>query len=444
MVYLNSKFFKQIIFLLILLLIIVSILIAIIYHQKRVNYTNHIDESGENYVQNYGKSENGAVDEQSFYDINRCMNKYLNTINMKSPQYGGYDENNNYVITVQESEIKQKIYNLLSSNYISEKNITVENVYNYVKTLNEDTVYLPLEFDLLDNSNMKSFLIHGLIQMTDDYKIIDEIFAIVNINIQESTFSIEPINEKYDSISEIEIQEFEKRIVSNKDNKFTMEYINSEDIPVEYMNLYKRLTLGDPERMYEKLDEEYRKAKFGNVEEFKKYVENNRSNIYLTRLERYQVTTYDDYIQYICVDQNDKYYIFKQKEVLQNYTIMLDFYTKDLLDFEEKYNISQEKDKIALNIKKIEKAFHEGDYKYVYSKLDDSFKSTNFPTQAIFEKYIKEKYNIEDKIAFTKYEKINNVHIYDIEVTNGNKIKAQIVMQLKEGTEFIMSFSASE
>lgn len=440
----NNKFLKIMIIFLILLLLTISIVLAIIYHKEKVNPINHIEEAGENFAENYGESENenGGVDEQAFYDINACMKKYLNTINMKSPQYGGYDENNNYVITVEETEIKQKIYDLLSQKYVNENNVTVENVYSYVKTLDKSTVYVPLESTLLENNNMKSFIIHGLIQDADNYSIIDEIFAVVNINIEESCFSIDPVNEKYNSITEIKIEDFEDNITPNKDNKFTTQYISSEDIPAEYINLYKRLTLGAPEKMYEKLDTAYRNAKFGGVEEFKKYVNENRSKIELMRLERYQVTTYDDYVQYICMDQNDKYYIFKQKEVLQNYRVMLDTYTIDLQEFVEKYNNSQEKDKVALNIEKMQKSIQDGDYKYVYSKLDNTFKANKFGTLANFERYIKEKYNANYTIKYERFQKVQDVCVFDLELTDGNSTsEVQILMELKEGTDFAISFN---
>lgn len=440
----NNKFLKIMIIFLILLLLTISIVIAIIYHKEKVDPVDHIEEPGENFAENYGESENenGGVDEQAFYDINACMKKYLNTINMKSPQYGGYDENNNYVITVEETEIKEKIYNLLSQKYVNENNVTVENVYSYVKTLDKSTVYVPLEAALLENNNMKSFVIHGLIQDADNYNIVDEIFAVVNINITEGSFSIEPINEKYHSINEINIENFESVITPNKENKFTTQYISSEDIPAEYMNLYKRLTLGSPEKMYEKLDVAYRDAKFGSVEEFEKYVNKNKSKIELMRLERYQLTTNDDKVQYICMDQNNKYYIFKQKEVLQDYTVMLDTYTIDLQEFVEKYNNSEEKDKVALNIEKMKKAIQEEDYKYVYNKLDKTFRTNKFGNLTNFERYIKERYNANYTIKYERFQKVQDVCVFDLELTDGNiTSEVQILMELKEGTDFVISFN---
>lgn len=428
----NNKFLKIMIIFLILLLLTISIVIAIIYHNEKVDPVNHIKEPGENFAENYGESKNGGVDEQAFYDINICMKKYLNTINMKSPQYGGYDENNNYVITVEETEIKQKIYNLLSQKYISENNITVENVYSYVKTLDKSAVYIPLEAALLENNNMKSFVIHGLIQDDDNYNILDEIFAVVNINIVEGNFSIEIINEKYNNINEIRIEKFETKINPNKDNKFTTQYISSEDIPAEYMNLYKRLTLGAPEKMYEKLDVAYRDAKFGSVEEFEKYVNKNKSKIALMRLERYQLTTSDDKVQYICMDQNNKYYIFNQNEVLQDYTVMLDAYTIDLQEFVEKYNNSQEKDKVALNIEKMKKAIQEEDYKYVYNKLDNTFRTSKFGNLSNFERYIKERYNENYTIKYERFQKVQDVCVFDLQLTDRDVVsEVQILMQLK-------------
>ena len=221
-----------------------------------------------------------------------------------------------------------------------------------------------------------------------------------------------------------------------------MSYITVEDIPAEYMNLYKRLALGSPERMYELLDEQYKVAKFGNLEEFKKYVEENKSKIKNIKLQKYQVTTYDDYLRYICMDKNKNYYVFKQNEILQDYSVMLDMYTVDIEEFTEKYNNSVENEKVKLNIQKIKNAIENADYKYVYSKLNDTFKSNNFKTQEIFENYVKNNFDEDDKISYNSFEIINNLCVYDATITRGSKtVGINIVMQLKEGTDFVFSFS---
>ena len=44
-----------------------------------------------------------------------------------------------------------------------------------------------------------------------------------------------------------------------------------------------------PEEAYKQLDEEYRNLRFGNIENFKKYIKKNEERIYNMKLSKFQV-----------------------------------------------------------------------------------------------------------------------------------------------------------
>lgn len=440
----NKSFIKLIKFLILTLLIISIAIIITIYYlnaSNEYNIDNNIEEEGENFAENYGKSEEGGIEQQAYYDIKACMKKYLNAINMKSTQYGSYDENENYIRTSKEIEIKQKIYNLLSQKYVAKNNITVENVNEHIKVLQESTTFVLLEASLIQDSEIKSFLIYGLIESTENYNVLDTICAVINIDFLKDYFSIEPIYEKYNSINEIKIEGLESNVVPNDDNKLMSPYIRTDDVPEEYIDLYKRLTLGYPEKMYELLDEEYKNAKFGNIDEFKKYIEKNRTKIQMVMLDKYQVITDNNEIQYICVDQNKNYYIFKQNEIFQDYTVILDTYTIDLPEFLEKYNSATYPVKVGMNIEKLLQAIKDRDYRYIYSKLDDTFKKNKFPTEKHLQKYIENNFEYTNTIEYLDFSQEGEICIYKTKINSKN---FNIIMQLGKGTEFTMSFSFAE
>ena len=268
-------------------------------------------EDGENFLEKYGKTENNTIDYQSYFDIKSCMQKYIDNINIKNSKYYLYDKTNHKLIVTDENEIKQNIYNLLSNKFIEDKEITLDNLYDNIDTLSEEAIYLPVEAKLIQDEDIKSFATYGLVQLSKDYSVAYKLFAIVNINVKEGKFSIEPLKDEYTSIDEILIKDTEKTITANEENKFTMTYVTAEDYPSEYINIYKGLALGYPEKLYELLDEEYKKAKFENIEEFKKYIEKNKTKIQSTRLDKYKVDVYEDSIRYICIDQYKNYYIKK-------------------------------------------------------------------------------------------------------------------------------------
>ena len=81
--------------------------------------------------------------------------------------------------------------------------------------------------------------------------------------------------------------------------------------------------------------------------------------------------------RYFCIDQNNNYYIFDQKSIM-NFELILDSYTIDLPEFIEVYYVAEAPEKVALNIQKTFDALNCKDYNYVYSKLSEGFKKNYF------------------------------------------------------------------
>ena len=221
--------------------------------------------------------------------------------------------------------------------------------------------------------------------------------------------------------------------------------INTEKIVREYFNIYKRLVLASPEKVYEKLDKEYREKKFGTVEEFINYIKQRSKQIKSLKLEKYLVKNYDSYAEYIGVDSQGKEYIFREKSLV-DYNILLDTYTVDLPEFLDKYNTANDTKKVGYNIEKFISALNDKDYKYAYNLLDEVYKQKNIPSIEDFEKYVKNNLYENMKVEHKGIEKQGNNFIYKIGITNAKdenseEITMTIIMQLGSGTDFVMSFS---
>ena len=424
---------RVIICIVIIMIIIIGYLIKIMHQHKEED--KMYDDSESIPIEELIKvdPQNRNIDRISYFDIDSCMNRYLSTIDTNNFIYQGREE----------SQIKESIYNILSESYIKQNNITKDNVYNFVKTKSESTLYVPLEISVIQQSNIKSFLVHGLLE-NFDLQVTDEIFVVVNIDITNNLFSIEPIYGNYNSINEIKIEKSEDTIKNNENNVFTSVPATYENIAKDYINIYKRLALGRPKIMYNLLNEEYREKRFGSEQEFEKYITSNKDRILGTRLEKYQ-TISENGIQYVCVDQYDNYYIFNENDVM-DYTVLLDQHTIDLAGFTEKYNSARNENKVAMNIEKIKDAINTNDYKYIYDKLDATFRQNNFSTEAELEKYLKDNLYEMNNFEYTNINEQNGLYIFSLLV--GDNIghatsvrNMNIVMQLKEGTDFVMSFS---
>ena len=428
----------------IIVIIIIIIIIAILLNRKSNDKQLSIEnEGGTPPLYGYILDEN--ISREAYFDINNCMNKYLGYLNIKNDLYFGYNQNGIYIQTVKDSIIQEKIYDSLSDNYIRENNITIQNVYSYVKTLDRKCIYVPLEAKVIQDDTIKSFLVHGLVEDIQ-YNVIQEIFAVININFDAAKYSIKPIQDKYNSINEIQIDYIETKINDNKYNRFTPSAPNYKDEASDFINLFKALALGKPEELYYKLEDKYRNAKFKNIDDFKIYINAKREEISKIVFKDYEVKKTEEYTQFVCLDKNMNNYIFRVKSPF-NYSIILDTYTIDLLEFLEKYNSTTDQGKVVLNINKFMLALNDGDYQYAYNKLADGFKANNFPTLASFEEYVKNNFFAKNKFDYKKFGKEGEkYYTYSIDITDmsgtlENTINKTFIMQLGEGTDFKLSFN---
>ena len=207
---------------------------------------------------------------------------------------------------------------------------------------------------------------------------------------------------------------------------------------------YKNKIIENAEESYEKIEETYRKAKFSNKKDYEKYLKDNIKDLMAISVEKYQVDHKEDYTQYTCLDKRGNTYIVRETAIME-YTLLLDTYTVDIPEFIEKYEKAKPQKKVGMNTEKIVKALNQKDYHYLYSKLDKQFKENNFATQEAFEKYMKNKYPDTYDVKYENATEKNGIYVQPITLTaqigeNDTKIENNVVMQLGEGTDFVMSF----
>ena len=124
---------------------------------------------------------------------------------------------------------------------------------------------------------------------------------------------------------------------------------------------------------------------------------------------------------------------------------MLDIYTVDIEEFTNKYNTATNENKVSMNVEKVEAALNNKDYKYVYDKLDETFKNNNYPNLQDFENYMNSNLFNINNLEYVSVAEEGNVYVYKVNIVdnqnNENTKPMTIIMQLQEGTDFVMSFS---
>lgn len=442
---------KLLILIIILIVMLIILTVCVIGLKQQIQYNIISEDEGITDIIIDSKLKK-VSNRNNFYVVKSCINKFYTSYTTIYES-----ENDNYVmdeeaktsIEKEQKENAEIIYNMLDSKYIEFKGITKENILTKLEKINDSIVNITNMYVSEKSNNILIYIVNGTLRerMTGEISNFEMMVEVDSINKTFTVFLQDYIDEKYKDLQlgkDIDI-EVPENIEKNENNLYDFRSISDDTYSTDLLNKYKEEILYNSELAYEHLDEEYRNKRFGTLENFKIYAKNNVRRNVIMQIDKYQKTVKDGYTQYVCIDQNGNYYIFKETAVMQ-YSLILDTYTIDLPEFIEKYNNSAENEKVMLNIQKILEALNSGDYKYVYDKLDNTFKANYFKTQANFEEYIKKNFYTQNKITYGDYQKNGDVYIYNVQISdlnNNNSVakSKKIVMQLKEGTDFVMSFN---
>lgn len=420
-----------------LLLIITLLIIAIVvtFAIIIVKRNNTVEEKKPEVVINETKLVS-VTNKNEYYAIANCVNKfykyYASIYADKNPQ---------------ETNI-QKTYNLLDEKYINFKNITLDNIATVLNEQKDVVVTIYNMYSSKQNDEIILYLTEGILREETSGSL-SNFTIMVQIDTKNGTFSI-LLNDYIETIfpnvglsSEINCEKINS-VTPNKNNQYVAEEISDETHVIDLIERYKEETLYNTQLSYEHINDEYKNARYTSLDKFQEYVKNNKKEISNIELEKYLVSEEEGYNQYVCLDKNGYYYIIRETEIFK-YTIILDVYSIDLPEFIEKYNNANTVEKVGYNIQKCIEAINNKDYEYVYNKLDFEFKAVNYPIIENFEKEIKAKLFDRNEVKKVKSYNEGSTYAYKMTITDVNNNEKEqditVIMQLKEGTDFVMSFS---
>lgn len=121
--------------------------------------------------------------------------------------------------------------------------------------------------------------------------------------------------------------DYEEFLKNYEVNEYISSYVSDEDMAKIYLNDYIHNMYYNVEKAYNLLDEEYKTKRFGNIENYKNYVDSLEYTTYV--LDKYYKKDIDGYIIFGVYDNNGNFFAFKTKGVMQ-YTVYLDNYTVEI------------------------------------------------------------------------------------------------------------------
>lgn len=430
---------KTLIFVILTIIIIIIISLIFLAKQRKTQGSDYQDTDFEHDVSNVeiNQSVEQVTNRNDYYAVKNIIGKYAYAI-----VDGG----------------TESVYSMINTDYLDKNRITVNNIIEVIDNvigsdLSEEQMN-DLKLNILIDKmyckesavNIRTFFVYGnFSNNVEQNKVAFQI--IVEIDSKNNTFYIYPTSyviQNYQDEKDLESYTTKlTEIPKNDYNTFT--FVNVEDTTVinDYLSNFKSLLINDIDSSYELLDQDYKTAKFENIDAYKEYVNNNINYLLTITIDKYKKDVTENGTQYTCIDKNGNYYIFEETTVMK-YKVLLDTYTVILPEFAEQYDSLENTKKVAMNIEKIIQALNLRDFKYIYNKLDDTFKANNFSTLEDFEKYMDENYPSIYNVEYTTYNQENETYMQTIILNDKNSDEQKentIIMQLKDNYEFVMSFN---
>ena len=376
-----------------------------------------------------------------YYAVEKILNTYIRYIKeMKGIiDFQQYDDDK-----IREKGVSQ-LYNILDSEYILEYNIKKSDLQDKIKEYLNYDLNIKRMYLYEKNTSINIYIVYASLGK-------DDLNLIIKTDSQNMTFSIfledyiKDNKYEHDMYTE-NIKISDNSIEKNDDNQYKYVNITEEYMAVQYMNSLKSNLLNNIQYTYENLmEDEYKDIRFENFQNFVKYINNNKNELEKIEIKKFVVNYYDDYTEYMCMDQYENYYIFKENAIM-DYTFKLDTYTILTENLKKTYVEVTNEQKVQININRFFQMINRQDYRTSYNCLADSFKNNYFKSEDEFKQFVQNNFFLYNDISYDNLiEENDNLYTCElsiIDLTNkSNEVKnINIVMQLEDNMEFKMSFS---
>ena len=272
-------------------------------------------------------------------------------------------------------------------------------------------------------------------------------YITINIDHDSSAYKIEKLSiSDYENIIKDEVPEKyleDIQVQKGNDNSINYTSLNEEEICKYYMEMINDLLINYPEAIYEKLADDYKEARFKTYEDFEKYCINRIDFVNQKEYMTYASGYINENKVYQTIDTKENIYMIEES-TSDEMNIYLDNYTLGTEEFTRVYNESKDTLKAAINAEKFLKMLNNQDYSAIYSKLNNNYKNTNFPTEDSLKSYLTKEFYTTNMVKSSEVKSEGDYYLVTIDISEDTKASAssqrkKVIISLKEGIDFEMS-----
>lgn len=421
---------------LILVLVLMVVLVFLSGRQSKNSNSNNDDNESisDNNDEQLDNSSEQVTSEQernrlvnvtntnTYFLLKKCVNSYYSSI---------INENSLAIIDDKaKDEIDVKQIDILPYKYIPE--FSIDKIYKQEIDWDQDM-----------------YVIYYRTENGNSYK---DAAIIIRMDTENQTFSVYPYEylkkKNYLDLKENDTIDTEnlKEIQTSSLNTYTE--ISDIDIATYVTELFTRYKFDlqfDNEKLYENIVPKYKQEKFNTFEEFKNYINENKSTLYKEQVTDYKRTKYDNYIEIIGNTNQNRNYVFYVSNIM-NYTIELDDYSVMSENKQDNYIQLLPQSKAKYCIDRVIEAINNKDYDFIYDRLNPILKSNYYSNKEDFIKFINQNFFNNNSYEIDEdYQRISsNVYQFNVKINNEeaeefsyNWVKMSIT--LNDDTDFTVS-----
>lgn len=290
----------------ILLVLLVFLLIIFFVNKNRLESQDGSDVVDEPYYSSDPSVQNnGIVDKIStrseFFLVKRVIEKYylLSLDLFNNPE---------------DANIRKNFFNLFSSEYIKEYELTENNISEKISNSECNSVRIDDIYVVRSDEAPNMYFVKGLAiniekQISEEYTVI----VMIDVNNSKAAILLEDYVNAH-QYNNITIGQ-EISIISNQlinDNGYYYENVSENEYVTYMFEEFKNDCIYFPERAYNNLSLETKNNRFPNLDTFKNYISSNMRSIILLKLASY-IKLEDGYK---CMNEEGEYYMFKTEGIM--------------------------------------------------------------------------------------------------------------------------------